>query len=494
MEARPTPQVPLDQPKDDTLPVKDRLRVLLIPQIGLKNIRGDSSYWTCHYLAKHNPTHFFYLTLPSACKGKEVPLPNVRHLFYDIPVEFLMVDLAVSMDMVKDFNRRMGRYVVDAVFAYRPTSAQQISTALSDFRRKDYVPVFLMDGGVWPFPMANVMENFTKGWSYAACHTVVRSDHDLNFVAEYVRYACSPAAVDMFYRRATIFPSSTEIERIDRINAETVKWDTPTVFIGCRFNESKNVRWITETMDMLYQTGKRFDMVCTTPTIEGKGMKFIHKEAMNWIKEMHWECPQEEYLRHAARCHIGIYAEIDSAFPLYMVEQMLLGVVPLIPSNRKWPFIVLPKDYPYQFSSREECLTLVSNILDGYEKAIGRIQPYIRQAREQFDSKKTNRAMMEKIAAVVNEDRMQVAFKQGPLLGAVEAAVRKLHKDRILQTELRRAINAELTGTSLSKVGDAEGRIPRTAMPSLHDIRDVMAQIGYEDTCKGAHMTFERRP
>lgn len=359
------------------------MRILMIPASTLKNHDKDSMYLQMKDFAEwmvqnaEEPVYFYWLlegeqSLKELQRSNEVfwkygqliSYPSRSDDFYD--KQYLLP----GGKIYEMFNRREGKYPVDAVMMVPAGVATWVKRWLLDLRRRWMdPPVFIPNPQVmnfeheW-FKSMNQYERFMVSVGYSDVNQFVLSEEEKRQVMMNVRKFIAPSKVRKTYQNTQVMPMGIRTDLIDQILEESPgKYDKFTFFYGGRFNKVKNVDRIVEWFDKIYAR-RDVNIVMTTNSDETR--QFDPKDYDHF--NIHWSQNRDEYLRKACRAHVAVCATNYESFGAAFFEQLYAGTIVLFPDKKWVDSLFGGRDYPFKYKGSREALKMMMYVMDNYEK------------------------------------------------------------------------------------------------------------------------------
>lgn len=483
-------------------------RVLLIPQVGLSDLLGDSSfqfmYANVEAAHRMGRKHFFYIVVPHWSYGEIPPLPNLHVTRVEMNRDFFYNDLlGVPPHVLGEmFGRRGGRFIVDAIHSEMVRSAWYMGQVIADYRAKT-LPVFITDP-------VSIDDWLTQSWeqevanicSSMACYRMVGSKWLKESYLDAARKYMKPSMVDKYSERLELVSGNgIKFEEYFRIRDEEAnnKHEKVSLFCGSRFTPDKGITFIQDVFRKLYAGGRDIYVMSTTNTAENKGSQLVGKD-LSHLKMLKYSCSRDEYMHEAARCHVSLSAAGEETFAMHIIEHLALGLVCVVP-NKDWVWRWIPKDYPFVYESRslEQAYGVVSWVMDNLEKAKEMIRPICEKIFAEYDSKLAMERYLEvierRIAGVrrdhkasrprfVQKGKFRIPFRVELIDVAMTLGESFTFK------QLLDALKGRMTGMNVRVLMQPGG--PRLGVPTLYDIRATLHSYGFEDACDHEDVRFVR--
>jgi glycosyltransferase involved in cell wall biosynthesis len=448
---------------------------------------------------------FFYMILPEWAQDPWPDEPNQFTITVPMNKDFWMNEMigVPAEPLAEAFCRRGGKYIVDMLYTEMVRPSWYMGQVISDYRSRHSLPVFITDpitiGGwvnrTWEHRVANA-------YSYLHGYPLATSTFEENGYRELVTDFFRPAYIDKFNQRIHRVPVAIDIASYQKVRDEEQgnKHEKVSLFCGMRFNEDKGIKFIMDVFRTLYASGRDIYVCSTTGTDQIKGTQQIPDKDMSMLKTMKFGCPRDEYVQEAARCHVFLSASKVESFAMHIVEQLTLGLIGVLP-NAQWVWDWIPKEYPfvYEPGDRVEAYTMISWVMDNYERAYEMARPFMDYVAKAYDSKESSKAIFDAFNQRIDErfvdyTKKPLRFSKGgkfryPFRLEVCDAADSLGES-FSMPQLLQVLKARMKGTDVGVFTKLGG--PRLGVPTLYDIRMMLESYGWTDACDGPKVRFVR--
>ncbi len=479
------------------------MRIALFPNWGLSNIVGDSDFYEhvrlARLAAELYDDMYFYCVIDKAYEDQRADFPqypNLEYIFVDEPGDYMSRYASVRFNYWDLFSQNSGLYPIDAVFTSRLWAAPHIGQVLVDTRVRKEIPVIARSASTWSYGSWKIpYYNLVTAVSAAFCYYVTFGEYDYEDHYEYVRNYLSPAMLKHFEETNLNTHLGLEFDKLDLLRTRFEKNPKLTLFYGTRFSEVKQVENVFKVYDQVYATGRDIDIVITTPNTENSVMNkgFVQKYLRNCTKLFGMGYEKEPYLREAARSHVFMTDSRDEMASNFLIEQMYLGVIGVVP-DRAWVWSMIPRDYPFVFRGNQEAYNLITWILDNYEEAYQKFEPYIGYIREHYDYRVNDKKILDHIRNVVETTKGEVGSN---VVGFMKKLLKKALISEFedvdefsLDTFVQIAKNHVFL---IDKMTKRKSGFHEQRMITKWQIYRFLQENGYRDLCNAPQPIFRRK-
>jgi len=448
---------------------------------------------------------FWYVLIPSWVKDGLKGHNRMQYVYLDNTRDHVVNDVVgfPAFETAEYFARRGGKFIVDGVLSNCVEFSSYLSHLLSDPVKKRTMPVFVRDHGEQTaFTTRETPEQWLLAVSnYVGCHVGVRSHSERYSLARTVSINTNAAMSSLFARKSFLWPVGYDLDRVDSVVSEsTRKMDgLPVFFCGGDFDLSKNKRRELKIARELYATGVAQTLV-TSVSARYKIERALPQGDSSFIKVIEAQARPEHYELALAKAHV--FVSVARAHDTLAAEEelgrLLYGQVGVFP-HQKWFSMRLGEDYPFYYTTEhdEEAFILAEWIAKNYEDAVGRIEPMVQKLRE-AQSLETSvaegwEAMQMWMSAQYHVNEMKPVTDKPTLFQTVYKVATGLGVSfnldvflDILEEHLP-WLKAWGRKGSLKVLGD----VPQ-ALPTLYDIREMLDNLGWVDTCDGPDIMIRR--
>lgn len=371
------------------------MRILLLPNVGLKLLTGDSSHrFMVDFIEvvrrEAAGKCWFTLVLPGdadlveagwvdsyprykfTSMGTWPPLvqlktkvPNVSVMLEPWNRSWNHQERYVDQGIVDRFSRMYGTDVTESVVTHRARVGPQL-TGLNDDRRADkgVVPVWYWETNASLYPRERTQEAL-QAMHYALVHPLFLTNLEKDIAGDLCREYLSPSQVGEFYRRAKTIAQPANLEYLDTVVAAAdadraahppdLKDDPFVLFFGSRFSAVKRIPQVIESFDSVLSAGHNVRVVMTTSTASWMTEDFLDPVRYPYV-ELTADCARDEFFAKAARGHAFVSHGLDGheCHGVSFIQKLYLGLAASFPEAEKWPREILPDWYPYWHRSQRD--------------------------------------------------------------------------------------------------------------------------------------------
>ena len=218
------------------------MRILFVPNIGISELRGDSSWHTAIDFCNHGIGRMFaYILLPPNCANsvpEEMVPPNVKIVFAPFKTPgFYEWEGYLDRWIHQTFSQTVGRYPVDAAYLTSAFGVAPLQRLLGNRERRNAIfPVIIGDLMVFDthgfsygtYPSERTYHAM-RALGYALGHSFVSSEFDAKRLARLCRRYLSPAMCKQVEQQCHPVGMGIQCDEIERIIAGIPKNDEYTL-------------------------------------------------------------------------------------------------------------------------------------------------------------------------------------------------------------------------------------------------------------------------
>lgn len=467
------------------------MRYLVCPLIGISNVAGDSDYIAyADYIEKSyamGGKHYFTMVLPKRAENFK-PLPNCDYVFTDQSNDYFEESMHADKEVIELFNRRSGTRLFDVLMTSKAGGSLIFQSQLSDYRRSIGVPTVINEQNLTPYNAENeiptvIVEPMVRAWqrpndvdgamralSYCTAYCWMFSDEEKQRALSLIRRFCPPSLAKQFTERVHIDALGIRVPALDAIIAKyPEKYEKFGLFFGARFSREKRPDIVVDLLEHFFSFGRDVDIHVTTQHIGSRYLLKYGNKASS-IKELVKGCSREDFLERAVKSHVFICASDDESWPAGFWEQLYLVQVGIFP-DQEWARAVLPKNYPYIFSSKNEAHAMLRWIYENYDEALAKVSWIREWIRENANMEKTVTNFL-KWTETVPLNKQRIAPSLGKLF--MDTA-EKLGNDFSFTPFLEQIEKDAISFKPISVIA-------RTKYPNKYEVYRYMLENGFEDT------------
>lgn len=404
------------------------MRLLFIPNFTKRVSKGGSLLTDSAYKLLYDARielgeeAYAYWILPDSVKECKTELNEKNNaVFYEKPRldNFDLRENYVDNDLVLNFSRRFGDYFVDAIVTTRRGAIVEMSK-LTDMvrfadeadnthdKRKVNIPIIFIEPNTWKYEsLIDVLEALGYYFSYPIFLTETEKRKALKNASQFL----SGASLRVIDDKAIIGSSYFDFDKMDEIKKKAVKsHEVVNLFYGQRINKYKRSKLIFEVYAKLYSIygEKKVNVIGTTITGSFGIEKKIGQDYWGKFFRLLTNCNWTDYINYANVSHVGLITSESEALSSSHVEQLYMGVILVMPKVG-WARELVPKDYPFLYSSISEAYTILHYIIENYEEAYKKFEPTIKHIRDKFSQKdKTIPLVIKNIVEVYRNSLMLI--------------------------------------------------------------------------------------
>ena len=243
--------------------------------------------------------------------------------------------------------------------------------------------------------------------SYAA----YQSEFSFQYMVERARKVFKPGNIRRLYDNRLPDYQGVDVNRVLGVidGIEKPKNHPLRIQYAGRLTSSMRVEEFRETVQSLFEFGRDVELVICSQGMPGqygkKQLGILDDRGMAY--ELHTQCPQEEFWKISATCHIQIYSSKygEASIAASTAEQIIAGVVPIIleaPYTQRWW-----QDYPFSFKTKSELEVHLRYIYEHYFE--DEVQGPFNELRERmikgYDVVVRHQMLMNSIKPLVEKNR-----------------------------------------------------------------------------------------
>jgi hypothetical protein len=363
------------------------MRVLVIPLLGMKDMREDSSgqMWANILLNMYKLADgkiWFYVLLPRGHDGYELfeRLPNTTVILEERARKgyFVESDVVDYGTLVPLFNQKEGVYPIDVVLTSKIGAALNIARALRDIRYESGVPIVLLEDRAWSrketHQLVDKHEFMIRSAAYSFFKTVVLTNLEREEIIDVAQLYLSPAQLKQLKENVIVKPLGVNVKEIEEIVKNVKKFERFTCFWGGRISAQKRVPFVLKQYLWLFESGRDIDILITSshPCIPPKMGDEI-KELLKRYRGLRIEfsVPKRRFLEYCAASHVWLSASLHEGYTVGHVEMGCTGVPGIVP-RRPWSEELFGKNYKlmYDPGSAPQAAALLRWVYDNYDEAV----------------------------------------------------------------------------------------------------------------------------
>jgi hypothetical protein len=392
--------------------------------------------------------------------------------------------------------------IIDGVLTNCVRFSAYLKQLLSDPVSGQSVPVFVRDhdgdGGV---VVDDIGHWLGLASSYSSCHTAVRSENEKRILAKFISRYANPAMGRLFQERCFSWRSGYDLDIVDKVvKGLPSDGDKPVLFCGGNFDsqkvkreELKIAQWlfaINAVEVMVTSRSSRYKIENVLPSGDSSFVRWINARASSAV-----------YLKDVGRAHLFVSVQegYDSLANEEEFSRLLMGQIGIFP-HLNWVTERLGSKYPfyYNFGNADEALAMAEWVATHYTEALGSVVSFVSRLRSEHDQESTLmmawREMAERIqdCYVVHKMKERKDGKQ-PLFSVIHHIAEKLGDSFALDVFLDILEEHVPWLKPWNRKGALKelGEVPRV-LPTLYDIREMLDNLGWVDTCEGPSIMLRR--
>jgi len=249
-----------------------------LPLFGLSNVPSDSDYLIYKDIIQRSAETkgwYWYYVLPKKAENDLKELPRSKNIFVDMSPDFFQESMTVPFEMGSLFSRRGGKYPIDLILTTRVGGSIIAQSQLSDFRRPDPIPVFIIEAMVRAWQRPNYVDAALRALSYCTANVWLLSDEEKTRAMDIIKPVASPTMYKKFLENVKYFGTGVRTKTLDPyLNKDKNK--KFQLFFGARFSVEKRPDVMLEFFEKFYSFGRDVDIVITTQHI---GSRYLLKMA-----------------------------------------------------------------------------------------------------------------------------------------------------------------------------------------------------------------------
>lgn len=397
------------------------MRVLICPTYEFaSNPKADSSYILSVALFEflnQQPDCYAYLIVPKGSAEqheKGLMIETDTHKTRD-------ENEVLQYEALKQFNPVNGVYPIDVVITNNAGKATQLIDyfSLTGAERVN-IPVLIWDFCTKFRGQGQEIQNITEenlgyhAMSYAlSAQNIFFSEFQKTKALELVRTYCSPAYCYNAELGSMVIPISFDSSRIKPYIVEKDK--KMSFYFGGRFTATKGGEIVAEQYDYLYSFGRDVKIKITTPSKSNRRLnKFLNKKGQEI--EMYYGLSQGEAWKVMSSCHVFMYYQSLKMFPAAPWEQLYAGLVGIF-KDYGHEKQILPPDYPYLYTTKQEAATIIRYVLNNYEEAKAKIAYVPEWIEKHVERKAGFSRILEVLKGMVTHKYKDKAIVQQSMIG-----------------------------------------------------------------------------
>lgn len=421
------------------------MRLLVIPNIGLVDLRGDSSWYTAMDFCRHGDGRFYaYVVLPENCidhvPEHQIP-PNVKLVFAPFKTPgFYEWEGYLDRWLHQTFAHTVGRYPVDAAYLTSAYGVAPLKRFIANRERKAPFPVIVADlmlydakgfsYGTYEHEQAY---HGMRALGYAMAHSFVASKFDARRLARLCRRYLSPALCQRIETQCHPFTRGVRTAEIDQLLHGVTKNERFTLVWSGRVNPATGSDIALGTMQTIYQAGYDTPAIISTQTSEGAAREYLENNAgvvppPTW--DVSYSTPRAEFLRRIAKGHAFLHMGRAYGLDVRLKEQFYVGLVGIV-QDRPYMSELVGEDYPFRYRTKEQAYGMARHLETHWNdpEIQGRLRSIQEHIRQNHDSRVVRGRQIDTVAQLVDESR---AHTDRSLFGRENANGKLVHDALIL--------------------------------------------------------------
>jgi hypothetical protein len=391
-----------------------------MPVVSARNVQAAPSYnWFLalrRHLLEMQPDSVIYVVVPRTGEdttwkaGADWAGPRT----YAIPVtqeesQFLELGL-VTREVHERFNERFGDLWFDMVLSEKPMVAATLKQ-LTEFhiRQKSRGTLvvnrdqFTIDDE-WFKVRPEIEMLQAVGWWSAP--TIWQSPHQKKRAIQIAGKHLTFAHLKKIDEQSVVFPLGVDCADIEQIVGPDGMAVYPGVHLGAGEDERVRINYShklfieqkfiesLKLMDSVFAGGRPVELQIVTGSAASK-LKMVKAAREYAYITTFGGMNRTEFLRQASTAQLFVSNSIYEDFSATVVEQMYLGLLPVL-LDKPWSRYLVPDGYPLLFRSMEEGQMMVRYAVDHLEELQEKwVEPIRTKIREEFDLSSVIPAMIE---------------------------------------------------------------------------------------------------
>jgi hypothetical protein len=476
--------------------------MVYIPSVGYSSVSDDDGFREFFSLVTHlreaGERVFWYVVMPTwvtdGLRGNDrmnyVRMDSTRDVSLNNLVGFPAFELAQS------FSRRGGRYIVDGVLTNCSNFGLYMRQLLSDRSRKvSSMPVFIRDK--YDIPESSD-EKMLFVSNHVGCRTLVRSESEMREISNVIGRCSNPSLQKAFLDSSIIWPVGYDLTR----HPERRKNDEIALFIGGEFGEYAAKKAVLKATEKLFMSG-RISIVIASTSPRSKVEGILPGKDSSFVSQFLPGLSKIEYEKEVESAHVFVSVTgKGSPFDEFEeeVHRLLLGQIGVFPLTGL-SLEILGSEYPFLYNQGkvDEAICLVEWIAENYKEAIELINPFIEKIRGSRETKSISLRVWSEMKKVIDSSYRISHMKESkdgkrkPLFTTIYSIASKLGKEFALDVFLD-ILEEHVTWLkpwgnkgALQEIGKI-GHV----LPTLYDIREMMDNLGWVDTCEGQRIMLRK--
>lgn len=485
-------------------------RILVVPSLSYTSVANDEAYQEFYSLSRvildSEEKAYWYFVIPSWIRDGLMGHDRICYVHMDSTRDPVVNSVSgfPALELARNFARRGGRNIVDAVLTDCSFFGVYLKKLLSDSEARP-VPIVLRDHGRDP-----VVKDSPDEWSYLACsymncHAAVRSEFGKKVLSRLARRYLNASMAKLLLDRCIDWSVGYDVGKMSEISSNAIGKRGDMMFIGGDFESYMDKRDLFLLGKQVSLTGVA-DVSLASLSPVSKVERFFPNGDGSFLSTIRASLRPDEYYREASLCRFFVsVADRASCFEEFEreVALCLLGQVGVFPAS-DWIMDRVGGDYPllYNVGCMDEAYALIVWVVQNKEEA----KKIALKLKDKFivehDQHSVHYLFFERVLALIkNEYRIhklkKFSGKKRPLFSIIYDVSQRLGDEFALDVFLD-VLEEHVTwlkpwgrkGT-LKSYGDVS-----IALPTLYDIREMLDNLGWVDTCEKSdiYLRREREP
>jgi len=397
------------------------MRIAVIPFQSITNTKSSTDMnaflnWIRVLNESHDDLYWYVLAPP---RWLDSSLPEVERVSF-LPSEtgrdfdFYEAMISVGPETIEYFSPLRGTIPIDLFWTNKSSAAAMLAKAASIPSKGCAIPVVVNEFKAMDHRLTSdavydeemVMRCLGYSLGYGCFGTEVERDIAVGSCRRYL----SSFSLSRMMSRSNVFRWGVDIERLDRLLAETPLRERFTLFYGGRLNNaSKNVAAMFEVYKKFWEAHD-IEVLVTSPTSWRRVYKYAKR---NKYATFIGECSPEEYMRLMASSHVIFRPSMHEGYTPGAVEMMYMK--PTVLPERYWVRGLLGEmydKYPFLYTDLKEAYAEIRWIYENYDDAVGKMEPIREFIRENDDVEVCAENWLSKMRGIVEETFVLVKKKE----------------------------------------------------------------------------------
>lgn len=479
-------------------------RFLYIPLVTRTSLSGNEGYAEfcdlVRYVNESGDKSFWYVMIPIWVRDGIVPIDGVHYLYVDTVRDVRISRMAgyPAFEIAREFSRRGGRFVIDAVLTNCTLFSGYLSYLLSDPESIHNVPVFVRnkDREGWA-SRGRMGDSLSLASSVSMAHVAVSSSSEKRMLLEFLSSHINAKARSSF--EGNVFDWGPGYDLVKRVHREPR--DIAHMFCGGSFKFSFG-RSLEFSVARHLESEGLAKLIISTQSTMGDISKSIGKITIPSLSILH-SLAYEMYERtfHTGDFFVSAFSENMIYESEDCIKRLISGQVGIF-SYSGLAMERLGDNYPFFFNSGDvtEATAMASWVSENIETARSEIEPFVDKLVAENRRDVSFGRAWRRMCSVIDQQcgEASIAHSDDGDRGPLDIAISDISSKYGEKVSLDVVLDVLEEKVPWLKPWNRKGSIKTFGeipdnLPTMYDIRHSLSGIGWEDDCSLKDIFMIRR-